>query len=201
LARLVGSGGVREDRCYRLSSLPIGVPPLRCRTGDIEILAKAFLKQLSRNRSKRFTGFSPNALRAMSSYRWPGNVRELRSVIERAVILEKGPLLELSQLRQESLHAAPESKANAPAEATVDGVVLDFPQTKLSSSGSSSSLSDLRKEMDEKLVRQVLLDSLGRERGNVSAVARSLKLDRANLLRLMKRFGIDPELFRRSQAS
>lgn len=208
LAKMVQGGTFREDLFYRLNTLPLAVAPLRSRVEDVELLANYFLQHLSATRGKRFSGFSTNALRAMSSYRWPGNIRELKSVIERAVILEKGPTLELSHLRQESLHVAnseaqslagenvSSGSANSNAtDASVDGVVLNFPKL------ADKSLSDLRKEMDERLVRQILIQTLSREKGNVSAVARVLKLDRANLLRMLKRFTIEPELFRNSKAS
>lgn len=211
LAKMVETKTFREDLYYRLNTLPIAIAPLRSRVEDIETLANHFLNQLTMTRGKKFSGFSANATRAMQAYRWPGNVRELRSVIERAVILEKGPTLELSHLRQEHLHAArapsPLSSSDAspalssvPQAGTVStletgGVVVRLP------TNSDKSLSDMRKEIDETLVKQVLIQALEREHGNVSAVARALRLDRANLLRLMKRFHIEPELFRNKQAS
>jgi transcriptional regulator with PAS, ATPase and Fis domain len=216
LSKMVSESTFREDLYYRLNTLPIFVAPLRSRSEDVEVLATHFLNQLAPSRKKRFTGFSSNALRAMMAYRWPGNIRELRSVVERAVILEKGSAIELSHLRQENLHAktvdqggsvvppvgTSESAAGPDGTALTDsrsndaqGVVLHFPKMQ------DKSLSELRKEMDERLVRQILIATLSRERGNVSAVARSLRLDRANLLRLLKRFTIEPELFRNKDAS
>lgn len=208
LAKMVQEHAFREDLYYRLNTLPISVAPLRSRTEDIEPLAHFFLKQMASGRSKKFTGFSPNAVRAMSNYRWPGNVRELRSVIERAIILEKGPVLELSHLRQEHLQVArPQPVASAAGNEsstpsasvtnieTSGGIVLRLPTAH------DKSLSDLRKEIDESLVKQILVEALHREHGNVSAVARALRLDRANLLRMLKRYGIEPELFRNKEAS
>ncbi|MBI3543013.1 MAG: sigma-54-dependent Fis family transcriptional regulator [Deltaproteobacteria bacterium] len=210
LAKMVGEGTFREDLYYRLNTLPISVAPLRSRVDDVEVLANFFLKQLSASRGKRFTGFSASASRAMATYRWPGNIRELKSVVERAVILEKGPVLELSHLRQEHLHAKsgePPAHVQSHVSATArgaeaaaasdeaQGVVLSFPSLN------DKSLGELRKEMDERLVRQVLIATLSRESGNVSAVARVLRLDRANLLRMLKRYTIEPELFRNKTAS
>lgn len=201
LAKMVEERTFREDLYYRLNTLPIAVAPLRSRTEDIEPLAQFFLKQMSRGRGKTFSGFSPNAVRAMTNYRWPGNVRELRSVIERAIILEKGPVLELSHLRQEHLQVARPATSPAPATGEVKsietsgGIVLRLPNAH------DKSLSDLRKEIDESLVKQILVEALQREHGNVSAVARALRLDRANLLRMLKRYGIEPELFRNKEAS
>ncbi len=209
LAKMVAAQTFREDLYYRLNTLPLAVAPLRSRPDDIEVLAHYFLKQVSVGRGKKFNGFSPNALRALGAYKWPGNIRELKSVVERAVILEKGPVLELSHLRQEHLHAR-NTEAPGHAESTVatdtptplngasadsTGVVLSFPKLN------DKSLSDLRKEMDERLVRQILIQTLSAEQGNVSAVARVLRLDRANLLRMLKRYTIEPELFRNKEAS
>jgi len=198
LAKMVAEKTFREDLYYRLNTLPVAAAPLRSRPEDVELLANHFLKEVGALRGKKFTGFSQSALKALTTYRWPGNVRELKSVIERAAILEKGPQLELSHLRQEHLHAAqlnqtkevtaPQVTATA---STADDNVISFPSNLV-----EKGLSDLRKEMDEKLTRQVLMEALGKERGNVSSVARILKLDRANLLRLLKRFAIDPELYR-----
>ena len=210
LAKMVGAQTFREDLYYRLNTLPLAVAPLRSRSEDIEVLAHYFLKQVSVGRGKKFSGFSTNALRALAGYKWPGNIRELKSVVERAVILEKGPVLELSHLRQEHLHARNNetgplnevSSAKTGEVVATDGVVgdsagvvLNFPKLN------DKSLSDLRKEMDERLVRQILIQTLSAEQGNVSAVARVLRLDRANLLRMLKRYAIEPELFRNKEAS
>ncbi|MBI3555733.1 MAG: sigma-54-dependent Fis family transcriptional regulator [Deltaproteobacteria bacterium] len=211
LAKMVSAQTFREDLYYRLNTLPLAVAPLRSRPDDIEVLAHFFLNQVSLGRGKKFNGFSPNALRALAGYKWPGNIRELKSVVERAVILEKGPVLELSHLRQEHLHARntdggttaevngaadrPNAGKNGDATSDASGIVLNFPKT------SDKSLSDLRKEMDERLVRQILIQTLSAEQGNVSAVARVLRLDRANLLRMLKRYTIEPELFRNKEAS
>jgi DNA-binding NtrC family response regulator len=132
-------------------------------------------------------------------------VRELQSVIDRAVILEKGPQLELTQLRQETLQVA---RVNAGMGADRGGgaVVQELRPSVAGPTAPIQSvmekgLSNIRKEMDEALVRNVLIETMSRSGGNVSAVARDLKLDRANLLRLMKRFEIEPEIFRTKKAS
>lgn len=211
LAKAVQDKTFREDLYYRLNTIPIQIPPLRSRIDDIELLANSFLKKLSSGKGKRFSGFSTSATKALTTYSWPGNVRELKSVIERAVILEKGPTIELSQLRKENLQAIRsevlDSSSTVPnvlqfqAQNTAD---VDSNKTIPSSlSGmdvmkeiDSKGLTQLRKEMDENFVKQVLVDLLTTNQGNVSSVARKLKLDRANLLRMLKRFGIQPETFR-----
>lgn len=86
----------REDLYYRLNVIPIYVPPLRERRGDIIILAEAFLHKLCLEMNKNIKGFSPAALKWLQQYPWPGNVRELENAIERAVVLADGDLLDRS---------------------------------------------------------------------------------------------------------
>jgi len=86
----VAAGRFRADLFYRLSVLPIRVPPLRERGGDIPLLAMHFLKELGR----ADPGFGPNTREKLCSHDWPGNIRELRSVMERAALAAAGgPIL------------------------------------------------------------------------------------------------------------
>ena len=96
------SGDLREDLYHRLAVIPIYLPPLRERAGDVLLLANEFLARFSRDHSKELDGFSEGAIEFLQTYSWPGNVRELRNHIERAVILAKGDQIETSdlQLRQ-----------------------------------------------------------------------------------------------------
>jgi transcriptional regulator with GAF, ATPase, and Fis domain len=95
LLKAVHAKEFREDLYYRLSVFPIQLPPLRERTEDIPLLAKFLLEKFAARMGRRFEGIAPETLRRLSSYPWPGNVRELENVLERAVILATGPLLEL----------------------------------------------------------------------------------------------------------
>jgi len=94
----VESGRLRPDLLFRLNVFTLRLPPLRERVSDIPILASHFADTLSAANGKRLLGIDPDALQALTSFHWPGNVRELRNVIERAVILEKGPRLSSSGL-------------------------------------------------------------------------------------------------------
>ncbi len=78
----------REDLFFRLNVIPITLPPLRDRNGDIPLLAEHFVDRYCRENSRALKRFSPDALDLMSGYTWPGNVRELQNVIERAVVLD-----------------------------------------------------------------------------------------------------------------
>jgi two-component system response regulator HydG len=86
LRAIVCEGRFRHDLYYRLHVLPIVVPPLRERCGDVRLLALHFLRELSAQERTRVAGFSPGALRRLETYAWPGNVRELRSEIHRLVM-------------------------------------------------------------------------------------------------------------------
>ena len=87
LEQAVREGRIREDFLQRLSVLRLHLPPLRERTGDIELLARSFLAKFARKEGKQIIDFAPVALKKLLSYHWPGNVRELANKIERAVIL------------------------------------------------------------------------------------------------------------------
>ena len=82
-------GAFRRDLFYRLSVLPVRVPPLRERAGDVPLLAQHFLEISARRSKKVVRAIAPGAMHALSRYAWPGNVRELENVIERAVIVAK----------------------------------------------------------------------------------------------------------------
>ena len=94
----VAEGRFRHDLFFRLHVLEIAVPPLRKRTDDIPTLADFFLKRFSSETGRKFDGFSRDAMQVLSEYRWPGNVRELKNVIERAVLLANGPLIQPEDL-------------------------------------------------------------------------------------------------------
>ncbi|MGI5174071.1 sigma 54-interacting transcriptional regulator [Treponema sp. OMZ 840] len=99
LEAMIKEGTFRSDLYFRLNVLPITVPPLRRRRGDIEPLAEFFRKKFSTETKKNFTGFSRDALHLLYTYTWPGNIRELENSIERACVLGKPPLIEASDLR------------------------------------------------------------------------------------------------------
>ena len=92
----VRKGRFREDLYYRLNVFPITVPPLRQRKEDIPLMVQTFVERYSRKLRKQITSIQKETLEALQDYPWPGNVRELESIIERAVILCPGPVLQLA---------------------------------------------------------------------------------------------------------
>jgi formate hydrogenlyase transcriptional activator len=95
LLEAVREKAVREDLYYRLNVFPIHLPPLRDRAEDIPLLAKFLLDKYSARIGRRFERIEPDMLRRLTAYPWPGNVRELENVLERAVILATGPMLDV----------------------------------------------------------------------------------------------------------
>jgi formate hydrogenlyase transcriptional activator len=96
LRAMVADGAFREDLYYRLNVFPICLPALRERREDIPLLAEMFLRRSSRRMSKNVEAIDSASLSAMQRYAWPGNIRELQNVIERAVILARGSVVEVA---------------------------------------------------------------------------------------------------------
>ncbi|HXG09517.1 MAG TPA: sigma 54-interacting transcriptional regulator [Gemmataceae bacterium] len=116
LEEAVRAGTFRRDLFFRLQVVEIRVPPLRERKSDVPLLAEHFLKRFVRETGRKIRGFTPAALKKMEQYDWPGNVRELRNVVERAVALGQGPLLDAADIWLSSLEAggAPAAGSAAP---------------------------------------------------------------------------------------
>ena len=106
LDEAVRYGTFRSDLLYRLNVVPIRVPPLRVRGGDVRLIAEHYVRYYARKLGKRITGLSPRALVALEAYPWPGNVRELQNVVERAVILASRELLQPADLELPGVSAA-----------------------------------------------------------------------------------------------
>jgi len=130
LQEAMRTGRFRPDLFYRLNVFPIEVPPLRERRADIPQLVMFFVSRFSRNLGKRITTLTPDAMQRLSAYEWPGNVRELQNVIERAVVLCEGPVLEidpdLAPLSAATSHGSqpvmPSGSADGPAANELAGV-------------------------------------------------------------------------------
>jgi two-component system response regulator PilR (NtrC family) len=105
IERAVAEGQFRRDLYYRLNVIRIALPALRERPEDLELLVEAFLKRFASELGKDVTGISRPAFRALKAYPFPGNVRELENILERAVALSEGPVLELDDLPDEVVDA------------------------------------------------------------------------------------------------
>ena len=163
LEEAIEDGRFREDLFYRLNVLPIHVPPLRDRRGDIPLLITYFVNKLNRKFDRTFTGIERSSMDAMLRYDWPGNVRELQNVIERAMILSEGPLLHA--------HGIVSGESSSPAGD------LRFQGT----------YSEMIKEFKRKMIKEAIAVS----GGNKSAAARRLGIDPTYLSRLIKQLDIE----------
>jgi two-component system NtrC family response regulator len=102
LEALIAQQRFREDLYYRISEITLRIPPLRERTGDIVILAHAFLQRFATGPAKDKRGFTTDALAALQTYPWPGNVRELENKLKSAMIVAEGPLITAADLGLQS---------------------------------------------------------------------------------------------------
>jgi two-component system response regulator AtoC len=98
LRAMVAESRFQEDLFYRLSVIPIELPPLRERTEDIPLLVEHFLQKHAQRVGRRIDGIEPAALERLSAYRWPGNVRELENAVERAVVLAAGSVIDAAAI-------------------------------------------------------------------------------------------------------
>src|SRR5262249_15275224 len=113
LPQAIARGEFREDLYYRLNVVPLRLPPLRARREDIPLLARHFLLKCREKFKKDVDAISQEALNRMLLYPWPGNVRELENVIERAVIMTRGPLIQSVDLPEEK-HPQEREPSDAP---------------------------------------------------------------------------------------
>jgi DNA-binding NtrC family response regulator len=119
LAKALKDGQLREDLYHRLAVVPVVIPPLRDRAGDILLLAETFLRSAAEDLDKKVERFNDSATEYMETYRWPGNVRELKNAIERAVILAKGPEIDAAELRPRHL-SLDEAEVRVPVGTTLE---------------------------------------------------------------------------------
>jgi two-component system nitrogen regulation response regulator NtrX len=163
----IRAGRFREDLYFRLNVIPIFVPPLRDRDNDIALLADHFMAEFAREYGKRPKRLDSGAATGLRSYRWPGNVRELRNVIERLMIMVPGDTIALSDLA--FLESGAVSAAVTPGSPPL-----------------------LLHEAREQFEREYILRALAAQNGNISRTADALGVERSNLYRKMKAFGIAP---------
>lgn len=121
----VASGAFRSDLYYRLNVIELRVPPLRQRLIDIPILANHFLREQIASQAKPMQGFTAEALKQLEQYDYPGNVRELQNMIERAVTLAEGALIDVDDLPALPAQSVDESSSSDSSELPTDGIDLD----------------------------------------------------------------------------
>jgi two-component system nitrogen regulation response regulator NtrX len=163
----IQAGNFREDLFFRLNVIPFYMAPLRERREDIPALARHFVAEFSEENGKKVKEIAPSALERLVAYHWPGNVRELKNIIERLVIMVPSDHVEAKDL-------PPPLQQNGTAHFDLLG---DFP-----------SLAAAREAYESRYIQRKLREN----QGNVSKTAEALKLERSNLYRKMKSYGIAP---------
>jgi two-component system response regulator PilR (NtrC family) len=171
LDKQVADNTFREDLYYRLSVIPVSVPPLRQRREDIPLLVNHFLKKYAPGAGKSIQRVNPQSLEALGGYEWPGNVRQLENTIERAVALETG-----DELRVE----LPAEKAKARAAAA--GVGL--PGTAMSTLPEGIEMETYVADIEKSL----LLTALSQSNGVQTRAADLLKISYRSFRHLMKKY-------------
>jgi two-component system nitrogen regulation response regulator NtrX len=165
----IRAGRFREDLYFRLNVIPIFVPPLRDRREDVAALADHFMAGFAQEYGRRPKTFSPDATIALEQYGWPGNVRELRNVIERLMIMVPGDAIA-------SAHLDFLDRRSNVAQA-VDNAF-----------GQKLTLHDAR----DRFERDFILRTLAEQQGNMSRTAEVLGVERSNLYRKLRAFGVAP---------
>jgi two-component system response regulator PilR (NtrC family) len=112
LDKAIAAGEFREDLFYRLSVIPIHLPPLRERREDIPLMARSFLERFRKVMNKPIEGITPEAMNLLEAYDWPGNVRELENTLERSVALETGTMISSAVLPEKIQRRAPHVNNN-----------------------------------------------------------------------------------------
>jgi len=180
-------GNFREDLYYRLNVVPLHVPPLRKRTGDIPLLVAHIIKKFNERLKKTITGIADDALAVLEGHAWPGNIRELENVLERTILFTKGDRIERADLQLAS-PAAPElprttTNESQPMPAVADGADDDGAEV-------SGSLKDAVRAETARVERELIVKALDETGGNVTQAARLLKISRKSLQMKMKEFGL-----------
>ncbi len=161
LNRLIRQGSFREDLFYRINVIPISIPPLRDRIGDISVLAESFFRRVQLKSGKEIQGISKDALKLLMEYSWPGNVRELKSAFEFAFVSCQDNLIQPQHLPP---NLYKESNPTGNLIKIVDNI--------------------------EEFRRQELMKALVESGGNQSEAAKLLGVSRVTVWKRMKQFGI-----------
>ena len=166
LLSMIRAGTFREDLYFRLAVVPLRVPPLHERPEDIPAFATHFAARLAARRGRRPKTFTPAALEALSRRRWPGNVRELQNLVERALLMTPGPVVDAADLPAEDEPLTPGGDEWLPP---------------------GQSLAQAREAFERRVITKVLAEL----KGNVSRAAERLGLDRTTLHRRLRAWGVE----------
>jgi DNA-binding NtrC family response regulator len=219
----VKQGRFREDLFYRLHVFPITVPPLRERLADVPALARHFLARFAAEEGKPIRLIAPDALRVLAAFQWPGNIRQLENAMFRAVVLAEADAIGVAEFPQIAAQVAAQAAGNGesatavPAQPSVQGVPdevpqsleLDFgqvlvpdaadsvPPVAMPSLASADALAMLDAEGEvrslDELEADVIRYAIAHYQGQMSEVARRLRIGRSTLYRKLEALGLNSE--------
>jgi DNA-binding NtrC family response regulator len=172
---MVDKGSFREDLFFRINVIPVNLPPLKDRKGDLPLLILHFLRKFSEEVGKEVRGLAPDAMAVLEGYAFPGNVRELENIIERAVVLCEGDVIQKANLE---LRSAEEERYLDP-----DIVPLSLEELK-------ETKKQIRERSVEPIEKAFVLNALKRNNWNVSQAAEETGMLRPNFYALLKKLGI-----------
>ena len=176
LREMCAKGEFREDLFFRLNIIPIDLPPLRERPSDIPLLTRFFLEKFARELGKEIRGLSPAAMEHLNQHAFPGNVRELENILERAVVLAEGPVIEIDNLEL----AGQTNEAGAPFCQFIPKTAEELKETK----------QKIREMAVMPVEKAFVLDALERNNWNVTRAAEEVGMLRPNFQALLKKQGI-----------
>jgi len=179
LSQMVKDGRFREDLYYRISVVPIVIPPLRERGEDVLLLARHYVKVFNRKFRKKVLGFSDEAEQILLVYHWPGNVRELKNIVERIMILQNVGTTILPENLPAEMRTAVEG---GPSRIFVDAFLPDL-------SPEGMDYTALTEEITKDIKGKILSRALEMSGGRKSEAARLLNISRYKLIRELKKSG------------
>jgi DNA-binding NtrC family response regulator len=191
LLDLVKNGAFREDLFYRLHVLPLTIPPLRLRREDIPHLLRHFLARFTAEENRTITGISGEAMAHLVQLDWPGNIRQLENTVYRAVVMSESDELGLADFPQAVGHADPDvhvphSEPLVIAPSTAPAMVSgsEIPIAPLGNAGSLAMLTTAGEVRPlEDMENEIIRFAISHYRGQMSEVARRLKIGRSTLYR------------------
>lgn len=193
IEELVGKGQFREDLYYRLSVVPLIIPPLRERSEDIPLLIEHFIDNLNRKRKNGLLGFDRIALQALTEYHWRGNVRELENLIQHMSVLHGGKKIGFQHLPDKYRQHADQELLAAKLHKKQKPPAAENPSLPTADSGGQPEIFDdgvdfnsLVNDYETRLIIQALIKT----NGNKKEAARLLNLKRTTLLEKIKKKNI-----------
>jgi two-component system, NtrC family, response regulator HydG len=199
-------GTFREDLYYRLNVMPINLPSLSERKGDIDHLVNLFIQKFNRAQNKKVVGVTPEALAVLKKYEWPGNIRELENIMEHAFILEESNMVQVSSLPESILNATgtelSAAQLKAREEMLAHGAVEDIGHDEPAGGEDSEPIGseemvkisgdslDFNKHK-EAFEKEFIVKALKMFKGRINQTALHANIPKKTLLRKIEKYGIN----------